>query len=366
MLACALTAVLTAASGAHAAFPGKNGRIVFSSDRDSPFSPNFLGREIFTMNPDGSGLVQLTEGEGQSRGDAEPAWSPDGKRIAFIRSDASGGGSGSFVYVMNADGTGVTQVPNTGFNARGVSWSPNGQRLAFANAPGDQCHLIECGYDIWTVRLDGTDLTQLTTTYGEDLDPDWSPDGRRIAFVSDRQTDDALSGLRLLYTMNADGTNQTRITNFATEENHPDWSPDGRRIVFQTDRPPHDGGTKIWTINADGANPVRVTSGRGVVDRVPVWSPDGRRLAFTSTRELDGWRIYTSNPDGTDVTRLTDTHGAFDFDADWQPLPGLRRADYNNASQFCKAEREFLGDAAFAAKYGGASNAHAQCVKQNK
>ena len=93
-------------------------------------------------------------------------------------------------------------------------------------------------------------------------------------------------------------------------------------------------------------------------------------LAFTSPMDVYGYRIYTSNPDGSGVTRLTGVDresagGAYDFDADWQPLLPPRRADYKNAAKYCKAEREYLGEAAFKQAYGG-SHAHARCVKRNK
>ena len=322
MVACA---VLLAPAGVQAAFPGANGKIVFSSDRAAQY-PSFLGREMFTMNPDGTGLVQLTDGTGQSRNDSDPTWSPDGRKIAFTRGDMSGAGTGKFVYVMNADGSAVTQVPNTGLNAAAPAWSPDGTRIAFANARGTQCGngRNECtfdhgGYDIYTVRLDGSELTRLTPNFRDDLDPAWSPDGTRIAFAG---SNIGGVGVSFIYMMNSDGTGQTRITTTVgtAGDFHPNWSPDGQRIVFHSDRPPHDGGSRIWVINADGSNATRVSNGPGL-DRVPVWSPDGNRLAFTSSLEPDGYRVYTTNVDGTARVRLTDHQGQYDFDSDWQPAP---------------------------------------------
>jgi Tol biopolymer transport system component len=369
------------ASPAQAAFPGKNGRIAFSSDRESPFAACSLCRSIYTMNPDGTGVVRLTNGPATNINDQEPSWSPDGKRIAFAGRDVSGCGCGSFLYVMNADGSGLTQIPNTGFNAYGPSWSPDGKRIAFTNIAGRReqgCAPltdIECEnrglYDIFTIGVDGSGLTQLTSGNNADVDPAWSPDGAEIAFISSRFLPDHLSSeFALLWKMNADGTGQTNLTRNASDERDPDWSPDGRRIVFHSDRQPHYGGSKIWEIDRDGSHLVQLTgepSPTGYIDRWPAWSPDGARIAFTSTRSDEGWRIWSMNAAGTDRTQITTRVGAgnYDFDADWQPIPPPRREDYQNASQFCKAERDFLGEAAFRQKYGGGADAHGRCVSRN-
>ncbi len=139
MLIVTALALLALAAPAHAAFPGANGKIAFASDRDDvPFGV----RDIFTVNPDGGGLVNITSNAGTSDSDDDPAWSPDGRMIAFVRADESGEGTGSFIYLMNADGTGVRRLPNTGFNAANPTWSPDGTRIAFATAPGPQAPCV--------------------------------------------------------------------------------------------------------------------------------------------------------------------------------------------------------------------------------
>ena len=145
--------------------------------------------------------------------------------------------------------------------------------------------------------------------------------------------------------MSPDGTGVFRVGTAASTEGYPDWSPDGTRIVFHTDRVPHYGGSKIWTIGPDRSDPVQITKAQGSVDRTPTWSPDGRRLAFTSPMSVYGYRIHTSNTDGTDVVRLTDnvSQGAYDFDADWQPLQPPRREDCSSAAFDGLDEREYLG-----------------------
>ena len=155
--------------------------------------------------------------------------------------------------------------------------------------------------------------TRLTVHDAFDSGPDWSPDGRRIAFASDRD------GSFEVYVMNADGSGVTRLTKNDAVDVSPTWSPDGRRIAFSSTR---DGSFEIYVMNADGSGVTRLTV-NDAYDVYPAWSPDGRHIAFDSDR--DGNReIYVMNADGSGVTRLTD-HGADDFTPAWSP-DGLRIA----------------------------------------
>jgi hypothetical protein len=109
-------------------------------------------------------------------------------------------------------------------------------------------------------------------------------------------------------------------------------------------------------------------------DATPAWSPDGTQIAFVSHRDdpdrscgFNGhppcqWAIYVMNADGSNPHRISALHSDGAFAPDWQPLHGPQRSDYKNAAQFCKAERDFLGDAAFTKKYGGGANAYGKCV----
>jgi Tol biopolymer transport system component len=371
--AAAALAWVVPGAPAQAAFPGKNGKIAFSSDRETLSAPDSLGRTIFTMDPLGASVTRLTDGPTRNVNDQDPSWSPDGTRIVFAASDVSGCGCGSYLYVMNADGTGLTRIPNTGFNANDPSWSPDGTRIAFSNiansstqCPGDDCKLR---HDIFTIEVDGSGLKQLTFGGLADIEPAWSPDGSAIAFIRSQPTDDVLSHHLLVWKMNADGTGQTRLTETATDQGAPDWSPDGRRIAFDSLRPPNFGGNKIWVMDADGGNVTQLTGAAGEpggIDRWPAWSPDGTRIAFTSTRSDEGWRIWSMNADGTGKTQVTTRVGAgqFDLEPDWQPAPPPRREDFKNAAQFCKAEREYFGEDAFRARYGGDANAFGRCVSR--
>jgi dipeptidyl aminopeptidase/acylaminoacyl peptidase len=306
-IAAAVTVLLLGVSAAQAAFPGRNGKIVFASDR-----PDALMYNIYTIRPDGTGLRKLADGE-HGR---DPAWSPDGRRIAFIRHSFAG--VNDLVHVMDADGTNLRHVPNSGF-ARDPAWSPDGQHIVFTQVQEDG------GSRIYSVKLDGSELTELARGR-EETDPAWSPDGAEIAFRSNRITTDIFSGYPQIYKMNADGTAQTRLTAAAAADESPNWSPDGSRIVFHSDRVPHDGGSKIFAIDADGSNVTRLTSGgSGRVDWWPAWSPDGTRIAYSTTRSQEGWRIWTMNPDGTGQALVTSPEGRFDLEPDWQPVPAGNR-----------------------------------------
>jgi hypothetical protein len=165
---------------------------------------------------------------------------------------------------------------------------------------------------IYVMNQDGTGRTPLTSAPGRNSAPAWSPDGTKIAFVSNR--DDPNPGScnpcnTEIYVMDADGGNQTRLTNDAAADGSPQWAPDGTKIVFGSNRT---GGGDIYSMNADGTGEVRVTMSP---DREsdPSWSPDGAKIAFTKATEL---RLM--NPDGTNQTPVT-TEADFPFGPDWSP-----------------------------------------------
>jgi Tol biopolymer transport system component len=353
-VAFVVAAALAVPASSQAAFPGKNGKIVFLRDFDS------RDLQLFTMAPDGSALTSIYPTGGKS-----PSWSPDGQRIVFqgcrnVQLPTCG------IWVMNGDGSNPVQLTSTRFDAvagTGPSWSPDGTKIAFTRG-NVACGDPACGGDILVMNADGTEITNITNHPAEDQDPAWSPDGKLIAFRSDR------GGEEEIYVMRPDGTSVRRLTDASAAGSHfdgsPDWSPDGSKLVFNrlltavTD-------IELFTIDRDGTKETRITFDPRL-NVEPAWSPDGSKIVM-STAVLTELRndIEVIDADGLDRTVLT-SGPERDIYPDWQPLIGPQRSDYRNTAKFCKADRAFLGDAAFARKYDSMSpkksvaNAYGKCV----
>ncbi len=231
-------------------------------------------------------LTRLTN---NPAGDFDPAWSPDGTRIA-VSSRRDGN---SEVYVTNADGTGVTRLTNNSAEDRSPAWSPNGSKIAFGSER-------DGNYEVYVMNADGSGLTNLTNHLGWDDQPAWSPDGTKIAFTSFRD------GNGEIYVMNADGTGVTRLTNNSLDYTSPAWSPDGTKIAAS-----HTIG--IYVMNADGSGAMLL---REANTAEPSWSPDGSRIAFSQTSGGVS-DLYVMNADGSGVTRLTNQHR--NADPAWAP-----------------------------------------------
>src|SRR5713101_691296 len=179
--------------------------------------------DIWVMNADGSAQTDITNSPAE---DIDPSWQPNGSRIAF----RTNRGGTPQIYTMNSDGSGLTNLSNspTSFDDT-PDWSPNGSWIAFASnraTPG-------FGVDIYVMKADGSGVSRLTTT-GQDEMPAWAPDGSKIAFKSFRDLNDEI------YVMNADGTGATRLTNNALPGNTlpEDWFPSWQPIKPLDTTPP--------------------------------------------------------------------------------------------------------------------------------
>jgi uncharacterized repeat protein (TIGR01451 family) len=273
----------------YGAFPGSNGKIVFTSTRD--------GGGIFVMDADGANVQKLTSTFGTNC-----SWSADGAKIAFSAFVGTEADGNVEIFVMNADGTGQTQVTTAAGNDFGPSWSPDGTKIAFySDRSGNN--------EIYVMNADGSSVVNLTNNAADDRSPAWSPDGARIAFGTGRD------GAGEIYVMNADGSNPTDLTNNPSNEYDPTWSPDGSKIVFGRETPLNE----IAVMNADGSGQTLITDDPGGA-ALPSWSPDGTKIVFVSGRDGNN-EIYVMNSDGTEQTRLTNEPGS-DTGPDWQPIPG--------------------------------------------
>ena len=227
---------------------------------------------VFTMRTDGTDVTQITSTPAE---ESMPSWSPDYKKLVFIKQTGAQNGTGRVVHVMNADGSNVMQVtlPVANSSDMGPRWSPDGKQIVF----GAMRH---GNFEIYTVSPNGAALTRVTDHPKADETPSWSPDSKRILFASYRGT----SGNEDIYIMNADGTSVVKLTAGRTNKRYPMMSPDGTKIVYQSESYTQAGGQmgEIRMMNADGTNDVLLVPDVAGADYVgqPTWSRDGKKIAY--------------------------------------------------------------------------------------
>jgi TolB protein len=256
-----------------ATFPTEDGpvwspdgtRIAFHTDRDATEADRWENYNIYVMNADGANLVQVTD---DSAGEFFPDWSPDGSRLVFSRQNDNGSGR-HLVVIDLATGT-EEQLTDPTSDADIPAWSPDGTQVAFSGKVSGDCTWedTDCNIAIFTINADGTGLTQLTDATGIDSFPDWSPNGREIAFHTTRT--DPTSGRWDIYVMNFDGREVFALTDYPGADQFPAWSPDGTWVLFQSDR---SGTAHLYTLQGTDGSDLTLIAPNTPNAAFPDWSP---------------------------------------------------------------------------------------------
>jgi Tol biopolymer transport system component len=352
-LAVLTLASFLAGCGGSSSSPGPGpllGTVGFQSrralDGSDAVNPSFSTSNAWVVKTDGSGATPLTKITA-SRGDSvAPAWTRDGLKIVFSSARAldgsDAGNTTANIWVMNADGSGatpLTKITALGADSTNPAWSPDGTKIAFMSAralDGSDAANTNNTKNIWVVKSDGsgaTPLTKLTANNANSAFPAWSPDGSKIAFGSARALDgsDTANPAANVWVINADGSSATALTKLTAggvASSLPVWSPNGAKLAFVATRAldGSDAGNtnlapNVWLMNSDGSSQAPLTRltaagllslGAGFVD--PVWSPSGAKIAFDSARALDGsdaantnstTNVWVMNADGSGATPLT-------------------------------------------------------------
>jgi Tol biopolymer transport system component len=269
-IAALVSVLVVAGQSARATYPGStDGRLAIGAEIDGNV-------DIYTVLPSGASAQRLTT---DPLFDACPAWSADGKRLAWCHGIRAKGGNIE-IWTMKLDGTAKTQVTGLGGRMTFPDFSPSGSRIAFSGRlPG------ATNDDVFSIGAGGTGLVQLTNDPANDSLPAYSPDGSKIAFISGR------SGLDQVWVMGSDGSEPTQLTFDDTFKGQvPDWSPDGSKIAYAAGDP-----GDVLVMDADGSDQHTVIGGP-TDDFGPAWSPDGQQLAFI---RFDDRTVYVANADGS-------------------------------------------------------------------
>jgi WD40-like Beta Propeller Repeat len=279
--------------------------IAFVSDQSGDY-------ELWTVRLDGTGLHWLTRAKGM---DDTPAWSPDGRRIAFIRYRMYW----PKLWVMNANGSRPRRLTK-GYSKEGTPvWTRDGKHIVYGSIPDPP--RAPGGPTFWSMSPNGTHKHPIRPGYGSP--PSFSPNGRRATFSAD-----CGGGYgSCIYVSNADGSRRRQISAVGAGGNEqPAWSPDGRLIAWIN-------ANELWVMNADGSQPRRLAPGPlpETYDSSPSWAPDGSRIVFATNRSPSGLAVI--NRDGTGLAPIgvgVFRRGSWPA---WQPRPQSRAVSVMSAAR---------------------------------
>jgi Tol biopolymer transport system component/DNA-binding winged helix-turn-helix (wHTH) protein len=365
----------------NSAYFSPDGKSLAIVDKTTPTEPS----SIFLLGLQGSTRRKLTSPPRGTTGDYYPAFSPDGKRLAFARAVSF---SATDLYVLPLAGGQPTRLTFDGFTIDGLAWTSDQREIIFSSRRGGSFNSLwrigsgggtpervsAFGEDvispavsrdgnrlaytrqlddmnIWSFTLDAggsvASKTPLIASTFRDSDPDYSPDGRRIAFTSGR------NGSFGIWVSDSDGGNPRLLFDGgAYVTGSPRWSPDGRRIVFDTRAhdPARVGNPSIWTVDADGGEARRL-SAAGTGDVAPSWSHDGAWIYFASTRsgDLQVWKMPSQGGAAVQVTRkggfeaFETADGQFLLYTKGRETPGIWRVPTGGGAEVLVTDRDQVG-----------------------
>ena len=327
--ALAIAVAGVAAAPAQATYAGKNGPIAFQR-----FTGGQENAEIFSMSPSGRRAHRLTAGPGAT---FNPDFSPNGSQLAFER--RFGDGRPDAIYTVKSSGGRAAKISSgcTGqcLGDAQPAWSPDGRQILFTRALGPVVHDDAAELDLMVMNRDGSDQ-RLIRRFGRIVDglgpgaegkAEFSPDARQIAVTLVTLGADPRRSASAVYLMNADGSNLHAITPAKLHGGNPDWSPNGKLLVFHSNNYHFSAPSEIWVVKPNGKGLRRLRRLHSGRDYQPVWSPNGRQIAFGH----DGpavhgvhvlQHLWTMRSDGSHAHAITDP---LDRPAEITPDWGARR-----------------------------------------